>query len=110
MIDNLTAIGYGIIGFAVVIGIGIVVLASLSGAIAGCTTVGGGTATYNASDGLCTNASGSTGNPSTATTNLNTITNTYIGTNLVSWIPVVIVLVIGMLFLGAFLLRKGKAY
>jgi hypothetical protein len=37
----------------------------------------------------------------------------YLGTSsggLATWIPVVIVLVIGMLFLGAFMAKKGKTY
>lgn len=81
MIANLNALGYGIIGLAVMIGIGMVVLAQLG------NTVGG-----------------------TANTTIVTIIG-YLGTSsggLASWIPVIIVLVIGMLFLGAFMVRKGR--
>jgi hypothetical protein len=83
MIDALQGLGYGIIGLAVMIGIGIVVLAQLG------NTVGG-----------------------TANTTVQTISG-YLGTSsggLASWIPVIIVLVIGMLFLGAFMTRKGSKY
>ncbi len=83
MINALTGLGYSIIGLAVIIGIGIVVLVSLG------NTVGG-----------------------TANTTINTIVG-YLGTGsggLASWIPVVIVLVIGMLFLGAFMTKKGSKY
>ena len=81
MIQALQGLGYGIIGLAVMIGIGIVVLTQLG------TAVGG-----------------------TAHTTVNTIAG-YLGTGtggLASWIPVIIVLVIGMLFLGAFM-SKNKA-
>jgi hypothetical protein len=121
MINALTGLGYGIIGFAVLIGIGIVILGSLGTAVAGCATgfsyQTNGTKLYTT--GLCCNNTADvciaghtneSANPSTATQNLNTINNTYLGTNLVSWIPVIIVLVIGMLFLGAFLTKKGKKY
>ena len=122
MINNLSAIGYGIIGLAILIGIGLVVLGQLGTTVSSCGT--GFTYQTNGSvsytTGLCCNSTSSdcgtgvTGvnwtNPSTATQNLNTIGGTYIATNLVSWIPVIIVLVIGMLFLGAFLARKGKTY
>lgn len=83
MIDALSGLGYGIIGLAVMIGIGMVVLAALGNSVGG-----------------------------TANTTINTIIG-YLGTGsggLASWIPVIIVLVIGMLFLGAFLTRKGKQY
>ena len=80
MIDALTGLGYGIIALAVMIGVGMVVLAQLG------NTVGG-----------------------TPNTTIQTIIG-YLGTGsggLASWIPVVIVLVIGLLFLGAFMARKG---
>lgn len=83
MIDALQGLGFGIIGLAIMIGIGMVVLVQLG------NTVGG-----------------------TANTTINTIVG-YLGTGsggLASWIPVIIVLVIGMLFLGAFLAKKGAKY
>jgi hypothetical protein len=124
MIDVLTGLGYGIIALAVLIGIGVIILAQLGTTVAGCPTgyVYNGNATNGgAGTNLCcatnvtrcqlgggvTNAANAT-LPSTATQNMNTIGDTYIGTNLVSWIPVVIVLVIGLMFLGAFMGRKAK--
>lgn len=109
MIDNLQVVGYGIIALAVLLGIGITVLGQLATTVASCpATIGGGTATYNTTSQTCMNTSGSAVNPSTATQTINTINGTYIGTNLVAWIPVVIVLIIGMLFLGVFMVRKGQ--
>lgn len=81
MISALTEMGYGIIGLAIMIGIGTVILTQLGNSVGG-----------------------------TANTTLTTIIN-YLGTSaggLGSWIPVVIVLVIGLIFLGAFLGRKGR--
>jgi len=81
MINALTGMGYAIIGLAIMIGIGIVILTTLG------NNVGG-----------------------TANTTIQTIVG-YLGTSnggLASWVPIVIVLVIGMLFLGAFLGKKGR--
>jgi multisubunit Na+/H+ antiporter MnhB subunit len=72
--------GYAIIGLAVMIGIGLVILTTLG------NNVGG-----------------------TANTTIQTVAG-YLGTSnggLASWVPIIIVLVIGMLFLGAFLGKKG---
>ena len=108
--EFLTGLGYSIIALAMLVGIGIVLLGTFANSVAGCSTIGAGTATYNASSGLCTNATGSTANPSTATVQLNAI-NEYLGTGsggLATWIPLIIIAVIGMWFLGAFLARRGK--
>ena len=83
MIEVLTGLGYSIVGLAVIVGIGMVILASLGNVVGG-----------------------------TPNTTIQTIIG-YLGTSsggLASWIPVVIVLVIGMLFLGMFLARKGKKH
>lgn len=80
MINALTGMGYAIIGLAVMIGIGLVILTTLG------NNVGG-----------------------TANTTIQTVAG-YLGTSnggLASWVPIIIVLVIGMLFLGAFLGKKG---
>jgi hypothetical protein len=81
MIEALTGMGYAIIGLAVMIGIGLVILTTLG------NNVGG-----------------------TANTTIQTVAG-YLGTSnggLASWVPIIIVLVIGMLFLGVFVSRKGK--
>lgn len=81
--EFLTGLGYSIITLAILIGIGIVMLATMGNVVGG-----------------------------TANTTLNTIIG-YLGTSsggLASWIPLVIIAVIGMWFLGAFLSRKGSKY
>lgn len=80
MVEQLTGLGYGIIGFAILVGIGIVILVTLG------NNVGG-----------------------TANTTIQTIVG-YLGTSnggLASWIPIVIVMVIGLMFLGWFLTKRG---
>ena len=84
MINALTGLGYGIIGLALMIGIGLVILGTLGTNVASVSPV--------------------------ANTTIVSIMG-YLGTSnggLASWIPVIIVLVIGMLFLGAFLSKKGQ--
>jgi hypothetical protein len=84
MIEVLTGLGYGIIAFAVMVGIGIVILA----------TLGNNVASQSA----------------TANTTINTIVG-YLGTSnggLASWLPIIIVMVVGLFFLGAFLTKKGS--
>lgn len=81
MIDILTGLGYSIVGLAFVVAIGLVMLATLGNNIGGSTN-----------------------------TTINTISG-YLGTSnggLASWIPLVIIMVVGMWFLGAFLIKKGK--
>lgn len=84
MIEALTGMGYAIIGLAVMIGIGIVILGSLA-------------------NGVATQSQ-------TANTTILEISN-YLGTangGLASWVPIIIVLSIGMLFLGVFMVRKDN--
>jgi hypothetical protein len=119
MIQVLTGLGYGVIALAVVIGIGIVILGTLGKNVASCPTGyaynTNGTSTFTANTccltgGVdCTSAGNQTA-ASTATQNVNTLTG-YLGTSsggLATWIPIIIVLVIGMMFLGAFLAKKGS--
>jgi multisubunit Na+/H+ antiporter MnhB subunit len=79
----LTGLGYSIISLAILVGIGIVMLVTMGNSIGG------------------------TGN-----TTLNTIVG-YLGTSsggLASWIPLIIIAVIGIWFLGMFMGRKGGKY
>lgn len=107
MIQNLTAIGFAIIGLAIVIGIGIVILTTLSVNVASCPPL---YPTWNGTAQMCQNASVFQVGPSQATTQLNTLTG-YLGTSsggLASWVPIIIVLMVGMLFLGYFMSAKGR--
>ena len=78
--DNLTALGYGIVTFAIVIGVGTVVLQKFGNTV----TESNATVQY-----LSTQL-GSTG--------------------LAGWTPAIIALVIGMLFLGMFMAKGGRSF
>lgn len=83
MIEALTGMGYAIIGLAIMIGIGIVILTTLGANIA--STSPSANATVQTLAGYLGTSSGGLG----------------------SWVPIIIVLVIGMLFLGYFMGKKG---
>ena len=79
MFNNLSALGYGIITFAIIIGIGTVVLTKFGDAVGGQANV---TVDY---------------------------LNTQLGqSGLAGWTPAIIALAVGMLFLGVFLTKGGR--
>jgi len=79
MMNALIALGLGIIVFALIVATGLVVLANFG------TAVGAGT----------------------ANTTIHTIMG-YMQSNLVTWIPAIIALGVGLLFIGALMGKKGK--
>ena len=109
MFDNLTNLGYGIITFAIVIGVGIVILSKFGSSIDGCSVndAAGGTWTYNTTSGLCGNTT-DTANPSAATQNVFYLEGQMGSSGLTGWTPAIIALSVGMLFLGVFLTRGGR--
>lgn len=121
MFNQLVALGWGLVTFAIVIGIGTVVLEKFGGAVANCPTgysyQTNGTATYTT--GLCCLDTGTTcstaGNytaPATATTSAHYLEG-QLGSSsgLASWVPAIIALAVGLLFLGSFMVKKGnKSY
>jgi len=106
MINVLSGIGYGIIGFAVIIVIGIVVIGKLGASVATCGTG----FSFNSTSLLCqniTNASHTTASTTTAFVTGNSIIG-YMGTSgLAGWIPAVIAVAIGGLFMVYFGNKKG---
>lgn len=107
MFDNLSGVAYSIVIFAVVIGVGLVVLDKFGDANAQCAT----DYTYNGSTGYCTNA---TGGDATAPTNPVWTNNNYLvgqlGTSgLASWTPAIIAAIVGFLLLGLFY-KRGRNY
>ena len=99
MMNTLQAIGFGIVGFAVIVVIGIVVIVRLSDSIAICPTG----ETYNATDRYCWNDTAQRSEPG----NTGWVTGDYISGQLGSsglsgWIPAVIAVAIGGLFLALF--------
>jgi len=79
MFDNLTGLGYGLVTFAIIIGVGTVILTNFGNAVGG-----------------------------TANTTVNYL-NTQLGSaGLAGWTPAIIALSVGMLFLGVFLSKGGR--
>jgi len=79
MFNNLQALGLGIIGFAIIIGVGVVILDQFGNAVGG-----------------------------SANTTVQYL-NTQLGsTGLAGWTPAIIAISVGMLFLGVFLTRGGR--
>ena len=81
MFDKLQALGIGIISFAIIIGVGSIVLQEFGDAV-------GGTA-------------------NTTVAYLNTELGT---TGLAGWTPAIVAISVGMLFLGIFLFKGGRNY
>ena len=81
MFDNLTGLGYGIITFAILIGVGSVMLYQFGNATGGTANV---TTTY---------LLGQLGQ-----------------SGLAGWTPAIIAFSVGMLFLGAFFIKGGRKY
>ena len=80
MFENLTGLGYGIIVFAILIGVGSIVLFNFG------------------------NASGGTAN-----TNVQYMLGQLGQSGLAGWTPAIIAISVGLLFLGAFMVGGGKS-
>jgi|GEM_PF-801870 len=119
MMGTLQKLGLGIILLGVVIGIGLIVLYTMGNNLSACPTGytynNNGTTAFTSN--LCCKSTGwsncaSAGNqtdPAYETRTLNSIGG-YLGTSnggLASWIPLVIVLLVGLFFIGSFI---GKRY
>ncbi len=107
MFNEITALGYGLVVFAIIIGVGSVVLYSFGGAT-GCTTG----YNFNTSSGNCqagTNVSNTTSPSGAAYTNTNYLLGQLGSSGLAGWTPAIIAISVGLLFLGAFLVNNGRA-
>ncbi len=107
MMDVLQGIGYGIVGFAIIVVVGLVVMTKLGDATAECAT----DFDYNISTRLCQETANLS--ETTAPVNGAWTTSGYINTQLGSsglsaWIPAVIAVAVGALFLSYFMGRKRK--
>ena len=107
MFNALTALGWGVVTFAITIGVGTVVLTKFGDGVASCAT----DYTYNATAQKCQNSTG--GDPTDPTNggwvNTNYL-NTQLGTSgLAGWTPAIIAFAVGMLFLGGFLINRGNS-
>jgi len=108
MFNELTGLGYGLVVFAIIIGVGTVVLTNFGNSTATCASG----YTWDTATQYCLNATGEDPTASTGVAYSNTnYLNTQLGiTGLAGWTPAIIAISVGMLFLGAFLIkgRKGR--
>lgn len=106
MFNDLQGLGYGLVIFAIVIGVGSIVLANFASSVATCNT----SSPYNATSQNCMYpGNGSdTFSSGQATTNLN-YNLTQLGSGgLAGWTPAIIAISVGLLFLGAFAIGQGR--
>lgn len=106
MFNDLTSLGYGIVVFAIVIGVGAIIMSKFAVSTASCASG----YTYNVSSELCNVATNTTltANPSTSTINSNYLLTQIGESGLAGWTPAVVALAVGLLFLGAFMSGKGR--
>lgn len=112
MFGNLQALGYGIVGFAIIIGIGTVTLQKFSASVGCGSGLAGEALTFNesatTSTAACYNSTGGTYAANNAGTNIIYL-NGQMGTSgLAGWTPAIVAFTVGMMFLGAFLIGKGN--
>ena len=105
--DVLQGIGYGIVAFAILVVVGIVVISKLGDSTATCAT----DYTYDTATRSCLNA---TGEDPTDPTNTAWVQSDYLSTQLGTtglsgWVPAIIAVAIGALFLSYFMGRKRIA-
>jgi hypothetical protein len=108
MMNALIALGLGIIVFALVVGVGVVVLVNFGATVAECPTG----YRFNTTSENCmvpTNTSNTTSATGTGYTT-NTTLMGYLSTNLITWVPAIIALGVGLLFIGALMNRGQKNF
>jgi hypothetical protein len=106
MVSQLQVIAFGIIALVLIVGVGITVLTKFGDSQASCAS----DYTFNTTQQKCVNATN--GDPTdptnTAWVSLN-YGRTQLGSaGLLSWLPAIIALIVGVFFLAYFMGRKGK--
>jgi len=107
MFDKLSTLGYGLVTFAIIIGVGTIVLTKFGGSLAECASG----FEFNTTQNYCQNAtnfSEYTDPTTTAWVNTNYLAGQLGTSGLAGWTPAIIALSVGMLFLGVFLTRSGR--
>ena len=109
MFDKLSGLAMGIVTFAVIIGVGSIVLSKFGDAVSQCGTgLNAENLSWRDSTGLCVNSTSSTSAASTSATTTHYL-NTQLGTSgLAGWAPAIIAFAVGTLFLAYFMGGKGK--
>lgn len=105
MLDTLQGVGYGIVGLAILVVVGIVVIVRLGDSVANCAS----SFTLNTTTHLCANNSNAsqTATPTgTAWSNADYLQGQLGSSGLSGWVPSVIAVMIGALFLAYFMGRR----
>ena len=115
MFDNLQALGIGLIGFALIIGIGTVVLHEFGASIAVCPNFNSTDTpyTFNSTENNCNlvfdNGTEISVNPADSGWVSTNYLMTELGSSgLAGWTPAIVALSVGMLFLGALFIGFGR--
>jgi hypothetical protein len=104
MFDNLVNLGYGLVIFAIVVGVGSLILYNFGGAVGTCATG----SSWNATAGGCWNGTDMATPTGTGYTNTNYLLTQLGSGGLAGWTPAIIAIAVGLLFLGAFAIRSGN--
>jgi len=104
MMNVLQGIGYGIVALAVLVVVGLVVITKLGDTVATCAT----DYTYNVTQQKCVNATnGDPTDPANDAWTNSQYLSTQLGSDgLVGWVPAIIAVAIGALFLSYFMGRR----
>jgi hypothetical protein len=106
MFNDLTNLGYGLVVFAIIIGVGSIVLYNFGGSV-GCLDTA--FPTWNGSATQCQNSTGGQQAPnSPAYTNTDYLLGQLGSGGLAGWTPAIIAISVGILFLGAFMIRGSR--
>jgi len=109
MFDNLSSLGYGLVTFAIILGVGSIVLYNFAGTQACLSPY----PNWNSSTNVCYetgNVSNTTASSGTAYTSTTYLLGQMGTSGLAGWTPAIIAFSVGMLFLGSFFVGKGRRY
>ena len=104
MFQDLSSLGYGLVVFAIIIGVGTVVLFNFSGSVANC----GDGFSWNSTAAACDNGTDTATPTGDAYSNTNYLQGQLGSSGLAGWTPAIIAIAVGLLFLGAFMIKGGK--
>lgn len=119
--EQLQPLALGLVGFAIIVGVGTLILWNFGGSVGQCPIVDGNQSVWNAtSTNGCDTVNGTVGatlhngssvEPSGTAWDTTDYLNTQLGsTGLAGWVPAIIAITVGMMFLGYFMFRKGRKF
>lgn len=103
-VERLTAVGWGLVTFGIIIGIGLVVLTKFGDTIVTCAS----DKTWNTTTQLCMNATANASGSGGGYTTISSVVTQLGSTGLAGWLPVIIVVIVAGLILAMF--GGKKAY